>query len=64
MFAKLTREELEDRIRRLCSLAEAGYPDWDTILVVGRVNQYYLTGNTVFLFCPPVLLSSISRTYP
>ncbi|HEX2925119.1 MAG TPA: Xaa-Pro peptidase family protein [Ruminiclostridium sp.] len=32
------------RIRRLCSLAEAGYPDWDTILVVGRVNQYYLTG--------------------
>jgi Xaa-Pro aminopeptidase len=44
MLKELTGEELRNRIKHLCSLANAKYPDWDTMLIVGRVNQYYLTG--------------------
>jgi len=39
-----TKKDFADRIRALrCALAAAD-PDFDTALIVGRVNQYYLTG--------------------
>ena len=44
MFACITKEEFARRIQAVITkLAEAD-PDFDTALIVGRVNQYYLTG--------------------
>ncbi|ACL74947.1 M24 family metallopeptidase [Ruminiclostridium cellulolyticum] len=40
----LNREELKNRVKRLCAIATDKYPDWDAILIIGRINQYYLTG--------------------
>ncbi len=40
----LTKRELENRVKRLCVKATEKYPDWDTIIILGRVNQYYFTG--------------------
>ncbi len=40
----LTGEELENRAKRLCAIATEKYPDWDTIIILGRVNQYYFMG--------------------
>ncbi len=40
----LTAKELENRAKRLCAIATDKYPDWDTIIILGRVNQYYFTG--------------------
>ncbi len=44
MIKVLTGEELENRTKRLCSVADDKYPDWDSIIILGRVNQYYFTG--------------------
>lgn len=40
----LNREELKNRVKRLCAIATDKYSDWDAILIIGRINQYYLTG--------------------
>ncbi len=40
----LTGKELENRAKRLCAIATDKYPDWDTIIILGRVNQYYFMG--------------------
>ncbi len=40
----LTGKELKKRAKRLCAVATEKYPDWDTIILLGRVNQYYFTG--------------------
>lgn len=40
----LTGKELKKRAKRLCAVATEKYPDWDTIIILGRVNQYYFTG--------------------
>jgi Xaa-Pro dipeptidase len=44
MQKELTRLELENRVKRLCFQIGKKYSDWDTVLILGRVNQYYFTG--------------------
>lgn len=41
---KLTKAELDQRRRRLFDAMNAGHPEWDTLLIVNKVNQYYFTG--------------------
>jgi Xaa-Pro aminopeptidase len=41
---ELTKQELENRQRRLISAMNEAYPDWDTALILGKVNLYYFTG--------------------
>ncbi|RJE48588.1 MULTISPECIES: Xaa-Pro peptidase family protein [unclassified Dehalobacter] len=36
--------ELDRRLNHLCGLMDQTCPDWDTILILGKVNQYYFTG--------------------
>ena len=40
----LTKKELETRIEKLIGLMNAQHPDWDTAIIVNKVNQYYFTG--------------------
>lgn len=44
METQVTRQELESRKRRLCSAISDKYKDWDTAIILSRVNQYYFTG--------------------
>lgn len=44
MFKDLIRDELEARRARFCSVMDNTYPDWDTAVIVSRINQYYFTG--------------------
>jgi len=44
MSYKVPREELNNRIDRLCQALDAHDPGWQTALITNRVNQYYLTG--------------------
>ncbi len=41
---KLNREELDTRLERFCFAMNNEYPEWDTALILSRVNQYYFTG--------------------
>lgn len=41
---KLTLEELQSRCARFCAKMDESYENWDTVLVVGKANQYYFTG--------------------
>ena len=44
MEENLTREELQDRMTRFCDLMTKAHPDWNTAIILSRVNQYYFTG--------------------
>jgi Xaa-Pro dipeptidase len=44
MFKDLTRQELENRIAKLCKALTRASSDWKTAFVINKVNQYYLTG--------------------
>lgn len=44
METQATRNELETRIKRLCNAVSEKYHEWDTVLIISRVNQYYFTG--------------------
>ncbi|HEY5585297.1 MAG TPA: Xaa-Pro peptidase family protein [Ruminiclostridium sp.] len=44
MEIQVTKQELEIRIKRLCSAISEKRPDWDTAIILSRVNQYYFTG--------------------
>ncbi len=39
-----TKTELENRLAAFCKAMDAEHPDWDTALIVSKVNQYYFTG--------------------
>lgn len=39
-----TRQEIEERIKRLYDTIQEQNQEWDAAAVVGRVNQFYLTG--------------------
>ncbi|MCL2351888.1 MAG: M24 family metallopeptidase [Firmicutes bacterium] len=40
----LTLRELETRRARFCGAMDAAFPDWESALVAGKVDQYYFTG--------------------
>jgi len=44
MEIKVTKQELDLRIKRLCVAISEKRPDWDTAIILSRVNQYYFTG--------------------
>ena len=44
METKVTKQELETRIEKLCTAISKRNPEWDTALIISRVNQYYFTG--------------------
>ncbi len=44
METKVTKLELETRIEKLCTAMTKRNPQWDTALIISRVNQYYFTG--------------------
>lgn len=44
MDYKITKAELEERINKLCTLMDLRHPNWNTALILSRVNQYYFTG--------------------
>ena len=41
---RINREELDTRLERFCFDMNKTYPEWDTALILSRVNQYYFTG--------------------
>ncbi len=41
----LTKQELEQRLQRFCAMMDKEAPVWDTAIFLGRVNQYYFSGN-------------------
>ncbi|QNU65635.1 aminopeptidase P family protein [Ruminiclostridium herbifermentans] len=44
MEERVTKLELETRIERLCNAITKRNPEWDNVLIINRINQYYLTG--------------------
>lgn len=44
MNIQATEKELRDRIGRLCKELTKRHQDWDSALILSRVNQYYFTG--------------------
>ncbi|MCL2462425.1 MAG: Xaa-Pro peptidase family protein [Defluviitaleaceae bacterium] len=43
-YAELAALELDRRRAAFCRAMSAAFPEWDTALIVGKVNQYYFTG--------------------
>jgi Xaa-Pro aminopeptidase len=41
---ELTHQELENRRTRFCESMTAAFPEWETALIISKVNQYYFTG--------------------
>lgn len=44
MRKELTREEIDLRLNKFILKMDSKHPDWETALIVGKVNQYYFTG--------------------
>lgn len=44
METQVSKQELETRIAKLCAAISKRNPEWDTALIISRVNQYYFTG--------------------
>ncbi len=44
METKVTKQELESRVKSLCTAISENYPEWDTAIIINRINQYYFTG--------------------
>lgn len=40
----IPKQELDDRLTKFYSLMNEVYPDWDTAVILSKVNQYYFTG--------------------
>ncbi len=41
---QVSQEELKQRIEKLCKAISQKYSDWDTTIILSKVNQYYFTG--------------------
>lgn len=39
-----SKQELDERLTRFRAAMDRENPDWDTAIVIGKVNQYYFTG--------------------
>ena len=39
-----SKQELETRIKRLLAAINEKHSEWDSVLIISRINQYYLTG--------------------
>lgn len=44
MYIELTSGELLERINKFCKNIGKYYSEWDTVLILSRINQYYFTG--------------------
>jgi len=44
MFNKVPRTELDDRMQRLRARLDRDSPNWRLLIVVSKINQFYLTG--------------------
>ena len=44
MQEKVTKQELDNRLKSFLEAMNAASPDWDTALFLSKVNQYYFTG--------------------
>jgi Xaa-Pro dipeptidase len=44
MQEKVTKQELDNRLKSFLEAMNREIPDWDTALFLGKVNQYYFTG--------------------
>lgn len=44
MFKPIAKIELENRLNRFYSKMKEVCPDWDTAIILSKVNQYYFTG--------------------
>ena len=44
MVQNVSKEEIGGRLLRFFSAMDAACPDWDTAVVLSKVNQYYFTG--------------------
>jgi len=44
MEVVVSKQELETRIKRLCTAISEKHSVWDTAIILNRVNQYYFTG--------------------
>ncbi|NMA25330.1 MAG: aminopeptidase P family protein [Clostridiales bacterium] len=44
MTKELTKEEIALRMRNFRAKMDSRNPDWETAFLVGKINQYYLTG--------------------
>ena len=40
----LTQQELQNRKDRLFAVMNKRHPDWDTAVIISKINQYYFTG--------------------
>ncbi len=40
----LTKSELDKRRATFCTLMNRNHPDWETAIILSKVNQYYFTG--------------------
>ena len=44
MEKKVPLYELEERMSRFRALMDTGHPGWETVIILGKINQYYFTG--------------------
>jgi Xaa-Pro dipeptidase len=44
MYQKLTKQELQQRLARFYQAMNVANPEWNTAIILSKVNQYYLTG--------------------
>lgn len=44
MTKDLSREEIELRLENFRTKMDQKHPDWDTAVIINKINQYYLTG--------------------
>ena len=63
----LTLQELEQRRARFVALMNSSFPDWDTALIIGNVNQYYFTGSIqngiLFIYRNGSCLYAVRRSF-
>ena len=41
---QLSKQELDNRRVNFCAAMDEVFPDWDTAVIISKVNQYYFTG--------------------
>ena len=44
MIKKVPTQELENRLQRFRAIMDIKEPEWKLVLIISKVNQYYLTG--------------------
>jgi Xaa-Pro aminopeptidase len=64
---ELTLQELEQRRAKFTAIMHARFPNWDTAVIIGNVNQYYFTGTIqngiLFIYKDGSCLYGVRRSY-